>query len=925
MSARRLGLMAGLLLASIVLASAPASLCAENTFSAGGFTVRFGQAGVESLMRTGDKYPTDYIEAHRALGHVRIVYRMGDNPWREFSTADAAAKRRAQAGVVNGAPELFVIYNESEWNDYFADVEVGETFRIEGDALYWSIHVRNLTHKPLELGDVVLPLPFNTDMRWDKTISYTQRVVTHGFVSGHGSFFYWMRPNKEGPFLVMTPVAACPEFESVRNERNFKPAKLEYQDRRGVYIHSKVTGEAASAKGGNWRQPHTSHLLSPKFSPNDEVTYAFKFRWAADEKAVRDVLVEEGLFDVNVVPGMTVPVDLEARVAVRTRNAKYAVEPEFPDKTAVADLGEREKGTRIYKVKFSRLGENLLRLKWGREQSMVLEFFVTEPLETLVKKRSAFLVSHQQHRDPAKWYNGLFSEWDMKAKVLRGPDDLDGLLDYVVNCDDPGLCKAPYVAAKNVHYPDAGEIAAVEYYIRNFVWGGLQQTDREPYPYGVYGIDTWKKNRDSGPADRDGWTGHLWRVYDYPHVINLYLSMHRIAERYPGLVKDLDARGYLERAYGTTVAYYTWPLKLAGWPAEDLGTMDECVIPEVIDELEAAGMTAEAARVRTDWERTIARWVNDGLDVFYSEFPFDPTGFEAYGAFVHYGMKALAGPSPTLRVTPADLGRFTDESIAGNTTTRGCLEPAYWQLGVEGDLRYMSQMGGWALVDYALHFAKDPAWSLRLGYASFLSSWCLMNTGTPETGYGYWWPGPENDGAAGSAFLTEAYGTNWLGKSQKRGAWQYGAEIDLGFGGALRTAATIVTDDPLFGLMALGGDLVRDGKKLSVVPKDGLRKRFHALIGGRKLHLELDRDGFAAGRAVELRPDLAEAAFDLENRTADDHTTVLKLWGTAPGTYEVLSNGARVGTAALDSLFERTVPVPVAASGPCRIVVRRLK
>ncbi len=31
---------------------------------------------------------------------------------------------------------------------------------------------------------------------------------------------------------------------------------------------------------------------------------------------------------------------------------------------------------------------------------MPLEFFVTEPLETLIKKRAAFIVKHQQHRDP---------------------------------------------------------------------------------------------------------------------------------------------------------------------------------------------------------------------------------------------------------------------------------------------------------------------------------------------------------------------------------------------------------------------------------------------------------------------------------------------------------------------------------------------
>ena len=35
---------------------------------------------------------------------------------------------------------------------------------------------------------------------------------------------------------------------------------------------------------------------------------------------------------------------------------------------------------------------------------------------------------------------------------------------------------------------------------------------------------------------------------------------------------------------------------------------------------------------------------------------------------------------------------------------------------------------------------------LEPGYASYLSSWALMNTGRPDTNYGYWFPGPENDG-----------------------------------------------------------------------------------------------------------------------------------------------------------------------------------
>jgi hypothetical protein len=79
----------------------------------------------------------------------------------------------------------------------------------------------------------------------------------------------------------------------------------------------------------------------------------------------------------------------------------------------------------------------------------------------------------------------------MKNKVVRTIDDPDiflGRMVYVLTCDDPGLCKAPFVAAKNVGFPDQREIEGLEYYLKNFVWGKLQRTDAEkPYPYGVYG------------------------------------------------------------------------------------------------------------------------------------------------------------------------------------------------------------------------------------------------------------------------------------------------------------------------------------------------------------------------------------------------------------------------------------------------------
>ena len=802
-----------------------------------------------------------------------------------------------QNGATAGILEWRVNTNDGRQVELQRDLDIAETFSLSDQALEWGISIQNRTGRRMEIGDLALPLPFNTDYVWDKTETYTKRLIRHSFIAGNGSWVFWTRTNAEGPFLVLMPAQG---------------SHFEYFDESGpagdvytAYIHSAASGAELRAKGGTWRQENTRLLLQP----GQSAAYRFRLRWAKDYDGVRDLLYDEGLFDINVVPGMTVPTDLPALLSLRTNRRIDSIVPEHPDRTRLEYLGTRGKDVHLYRVRFSRLGENLLTVTGGNGQRMPLEFFVTEPLETLIKKHATFLVSHQQHRDPAKWYNGLFSDWDMKNHVLRSPDNLDGLPPYLVNCDDPGLAKAPYLASKNVYFPAAAEIEALEYYLKNFVWGGLQMTDKEPWPYAIYGIDNWKVNRESRYADYRG-KEHLWRIYDYPHIILLYYRMYQIAERYPNMVHYLDKDGYLERAFGTAKAFFTVPLKLREWSAYETGTYNELIIPDLIDALARNARKEEADWLRDAWEKKAKYFINDHPYLFGSEYPFDSTGFESTHALAKYAMAHVLPPGqapgesiPTgdfrRAVKYQDAAHFLDEQIRLNIACRGWLETAYYHLGSDFratgsssyTLSYMAQMGGWAILDYGLYFASDPVRYLRLGYNSLLSSWALENSGTLESNFGYWYPGPENDGGAGGGFEPRPWGRTWLGKEQGRGAWWYNSEIDLGFSGALRTAATIVSEDPIFGLFAYGGDLERAGHWNRVTPKDGLRARFHVVRGAQRFHMEIDRDGFAAGQAIEFDDALSEIGFTVENRSADAHNTEMHVSGLAPGEWAVESGG----------------------------------
>ena len=807
-----------------------------------------------------------------------------------------------------------------------ADFQAHQTFVLDGDALDWTITLSNQGARPVEVGDLAVPFNFaeRTGARGD---IYTRKLLRHSFVGGHGSWVYWQRSNGEGPYLVMTPS---------------ETTKFEYYDSSAgaftPYVHAAAASAAATAAGGHWRLPVSTLTVAPKGAPGAEVTYRFRFQWAKDFAGVRDLLHANGAFDTNVVPGMVVPSDLPALFSLRTKNAIATIEPEHPASTRVELVTARPDGVKVYRARFSKLGENMLTVRYGKDRWMSLEFFVTEPLETVIQKRAAFLVSHHQHTDPSKWYVGVYGDWDQKNEILRGPEDRDNLSAWLTDAnDDAGNARPAFIAAKNVYFPSQAEIDSLELYIGKYLWGGMQMTEQEKYPYAIYGIQNWKANRSSPDEGRNG-QAHVWRIYDYPHIAHLYYRMHQIAKFYPSRVKHLNAAGYLERAYRTAVAYWTIPLQVEKWSADAVGTMNEAFIPDLIQALEDEGRAEWASTLRGHWEGKVDRFVNRTPNLYGSEFAFDSTGFESTGAFAKYALTRGGTPGSApgdaaaaefRKRVPYDAAlKFMNFQLLLNMSDRGWLEPTYYQLGSDyrGNLSYllsyMSQLGGWSILDYGLHFATDPADYLRLGYASSLSSWALVNSGTAESGYGYWFPGKNNDGATGGGFMPEPQGRAWIGKTMRRGAWYYSAEEDVGYVGALRTHATILTRDPIFGELAYGGLVTRDGSSARIVPRDGLRVRFHVIRDAQRLHLELDHDGFAKERAIVVADDLGRVQFVIENRTGGAHQTGLRIAGLPAGQFAVTVDGKTVATIS-GGTAAQTVALPVGANPTGEVTIAR--
>jgi len=885
------------ILSAILLLCSTSLLWAQSAEHA--FKLAFNHIGVSSIRNTADSLPTDYIRSGKAFGSFFIQYRKTGIPdWTSSQSEDMIREVSTSTAVRRYGPV-----------DNTRNLLTEATFRLIGDELIYELSLSNNSDSPIEIGTLRFSIPYNRLSGESPKQIFEERVLKHHFISGDGSYLFFQRPTGKGPYLVMTPLAGTAlEYYDLgdpksRDNRDFT-----------VYAHAQSTVKEDNV---HWRLPLTKGLINP----GDTLRYGFRFSWAGDYDAIRQVLVTAGLPDIRIVPGMTVPNNLTVKFAIRSSTPIHAIHAEFPSETAITKLpasGDKQ----LFEARFKRLGENKLTVLFGKNQTTYLEFFITEPIATLYKKRATFLANTQQIKAPGKWYDGLFGQWNMRDTMVLSPDNPDGFdqsrLVYLLTCDDPGLAKAPFLAAKNLYFPEQQEITAIDYYIDNFVWGKLQRTDKEyPYPYGVYGTPDWYTNRD--PEKRKAITNqnldkeHIWRSYDYPHIFMLYFHMYQLASKYPAFQFSHSADTYFIRAKETAKAYFTYPYDILPWyETYKWGCYNELLLVDIIAELEKKGYREDADWLRHEWEKKVKYFIYDDPYPYRSEYSIDATAFESSHALAKYALHNELRPDTNLwfdknlekwyshpHVHRDSALQFMEEQIQANIACRGWLENAYYLKGSDfrGNsdkylLSYMAQMGGWSIMDYALHYAKNPSEYLSLGYASYLSSFALMNTGDAASNYGFWHSGKENDGASGWAFEPLLRTTSWIQREQYRGPWYYDGEIDLGYGGALRSAATIVVNDPDFNWYAYGGDLLHRGDRFAVQPKDGLQQRFYFLNGETKLAITCETDGFApASDAITFDISLSDITLVLENRTNMPHEQQLTLSGFPAGTYAVELNG----------------------------------
>lgn len=852
------------------------------------------ERGVSSLVFQGAGNVRNYVDHGKYLGDLSLTYEVRGKSY-TVSLADITP---------------LILSNTSDKIQIFwqlpSDVRLYQTFTIKGEEVDWEIDFFNRSHHPVKVTDMWFALPVGA---LDESIQAHQNLNRHFSLNGNASFFYWTPLTGQGDILLMTM---------------HKGTAIEYATQDGkYYLHSM---NAVDRTNDSWRLPSTSKNVQPY----EHYMTGFNFTLTGNHEEVKTKIYDKHGVVVKVAPGMVVTPEFEVYCALQSKLPVVELVAEYPEEIQITSLGQKEGDKYIYKFRFSRLGENLITVHYGDDLICFLDFFVTEPLETLIKKRARFIVDKQQHRDSSKWYNGLYSLWDMEKSELLSPDHLGDLREefMVGGSDDPSNSKPVYVSEKNVIYPNKEEIASLEYYEENFVWGKLQRTDEEyPYPYGIYGSENWYQNRSGkygGYEDGGSGKGRMWRTFDYTTHFAIYYNLYRIAEDNPEMVSYLDADGYLERAYRTAMAYFEVPYNILmgkqwafhGWTdwAYKQGNFHERYLLDIINALQQKGRLKDAAKLRREWEKKVTYMVYEDPWPFGSEMFVDRTAFESSYYVAEYAKLNPIKPEEQFwydknrkkwySYTSFDtsmIDRFMQNQLDGNLALRGLFEPGYANLGTAWsgqyvNLDYMTQMGGVALLDYAYRFSDRPDRYINYGYNSLLASWALMNTGTKKTDFGYWYRGEQNDGAVGWAFSPYQNSRTYMNYIKVgRAPWRFDGEIDHGLTGGIHGSGVYLLDDPDFGLIGYGGNvrMDKDGT-VSIIPFDGVRRQVRIMTPVR-FSVELMRDGFRKDYPITLRG-TEELSFCIENRSDKPHNTTIRAEGMPEGKYTVMTDHKMITT-----------------------------
>ncbi len=722
----------------------------------------------------------------------------------------------------------------------------------EGSSLLWDIEIQNMTPQALEIGELALPLMVNDDyaeLYYEpggraaisgggnvdfaltpvrQKLIHEQKVLVHHFIAGHSSYALVQRPLGDAPFLLVHTLGDTP-FECIYKDedRDFNERTIGWRGPDLLAIHSWAAMQQRRWDSNPWVNGHTSLVLQP----GEKKAYQVRFAFIPSYEAIRDELYNAGNLGIRVLPSMVVQEETPALVELKSKSGIDRIKL-LSDNITIVNQQRQGENVRLT-LSFEGRGQKSMRLHYGNGRWTNLVFYCIPDIAESLKARGKFVVDRQFYKDPTDPYHRFHGFLPFDYRIGSVFSDSDHVWE-VGDSDEAGFSEPLFLAEKNVYYPRKEEVDTLETYVADCLFKYIQN----PETYEVRASLYWKNRYpSSGWGD---WTEArseaTFRTYNYVHPANIYHALYRIGKRY-GLLTRKTPQEYLRMSYHTCMKWFTTG------PWRHIGLMEGSNSIHILEDIRSEGWQEEYNNLLAQMKQCDQQMVEDPYP-YSSELIIDQTAHEQVYFFTKF-FGNTAKNHKTAQVLKA---------------LRGGNQPVWFRYGNDkrGDICcwYNASLNGMALLDW-FEQSGDPDAFIK-GYAGVMS---VMHNVLP-------------DGMGFNQFIcTAGIYDNVPPRTFESGP---------GLWGFLRSAKSYVVNDPTFGLTGCGCHAEARGDEISVVPKDGVRKRIRFVDA--KLDIEATQ-----GEISRLSWNSARNSLNLEMEDSTGHvkTVALSVRGLAKGEYKV--------------------------------------
>ncbi|GAO31968.1 DUF5695 domain-containing protein [Geofilum rubicundum] len=395
--------------------------------------------------------------------------------WTSYSTA---AQRGAVEELENDDPGVLTVASLNATLQEGLPLEVLRFWEYADDKLVLRFEFRNTRDEIIEIGALGIPMIFNNILH-EKHLDevHAENVFFDPYMGMDAGYLQAVRLSGEGPVLLVLPHGKTP-FEAYRPLLDDPmPRGITFEGFHEWMVHSKAYADDEWREAEPWNKPTSVILL-----PGESYSIGVELVMAESVQNIEETLIKHGRPVAVGWPGYVLPQDVAGFLFLRHEQpiASLVVEPHgaltIEEDSATQDWKK-------YQVKGNKWGRARLSVTYEDGTLQTIHYKVIKSETEVVADNGRFLTTEQwldDESDPfGRGPSVITYDYEEKQKVTQ-----DSRVWIAGLSDEGGAGSWLNAIMKQLVQPDPAEIARMEDFVNQTMWGGIQYSEG-PHKFGV--------------------------------------------------------------------------------------------------------------------------------------------------------------------------------------------------------------------------------------------------------------------------------------------------------------------------------------------------------------------------------------------------------------------------------------------------------